>query len=165
MHFIYLVFDLHPVGVFHDGAGVAGEEVLGHVVFAQGGELRPAGDPSQAEYGVVPPPLPAVVDRDVVGGQLVLGKDADQQWGTSSGGNYFARIVSRLEDESKSTFKLLADQLNELAEGEVFVLRQVVEVQDQLRDHLRVRLGLKYVTLLQKEDLWQQFLSNGFLGH
>ena len=73
--------------------------------------------------------------------------------------------MSRLEDKSKSTFKLLADQLNELAESEIFVLRQVVEVQDQLRDHLRVRLGLKYVTLLQKEDLWQQFLSNGFLGH
>ena len=77
-HVVVLEVD-HPVGVLHDGAGVAGEEVLGHVVLAQGGELGPAGVPAQAEHGIVPPPLPAVVDGDVVGGQLVLGKDANQQ--------------------------------------------------------------------------------------
>ena len=157
---LYLVFD-HPVGVFHDGAGVAGEEVLGHVVLAQGSELGPAGVPTQAQHGVVAPPLPAVVDRDVVGGQLVLGKDADQQRRTSSSGNHLTRIVSRLEDKSKSTFELLTDQLNELAESDVLVLGKVVEVQDQLGDHLCVCLRLKYVAFLQKEDLWQKSCFSG----
>ena len=138
-HVIVLQVD-HPVGVLNDSAGITGKEVLGHVVFAQGSELGPAGVPTQAQHGVVAPPLPAVVDRDVVGGQLVLGKDADQQRRTSPSGNHLTRIVSRLEDESKSTFELLTDQLNELAESDVLVLGKVEEVQDQLGDHLCVCL-------------------------
>ena len=75
-HVVVLEVD-HPVGVFHDGAGVACEEVLGGVVLPQGSELCPGAVPPERELlrPAAPAPRlrPAVLDRHVVRRQLVPG--------------------------------------------------------------------------------------------
>ena len=64
-----------------------------------------------------------------------------------------------LEDEGKCSLQLLADQLDQLAEEDVAVLRLPVDVQHQLGDDLGVRLGLKDVALLAEKHLGLRLMS------
>ena len=117
-HVVVLQVD-DPVGVLHDGAGVAGKEVLGGVVLPQWGELSPgAVSPQQTQTGFSPPLVFTVEYRDVVRGQAVGSLDAHEERGAPPGGHGLPGVKHGLEDQSEGALQLLGGLLHQLSEGE-----------------------------------------------
>ena len=90
-----------------------------------------------------------VLDIDKVDLHLLGSADTDNKGRTLAGGNDLMRIMDRLEQQTKSTLKLLDDGLGQ--RGEVDIGVQVMEVLGELGDALSVSLGLEAEALALEE--------------
>ena len=83
----------------------------------------------------------------MIGGELTLAFDADEERRTTSRGGQLAGKVNTLEEEREGALELRNHELDQILERETIALRLVLVVQelDQLDNNLRVGLGLEFV--------------------
>ena len=89
--------------------------------------------------------LQAVLHRDGVTLEPVLGLDAHEEGGASPRGHALARVHGGLEDAGEGALQLGDGLLHQLAECVVGILTP--DVLDKLGDTLGVGLGLELVSL------------------
>jgi hypothetical protein len=89
-------------------------------------------------------------DWNVIGSELTVALDSDEEWGATATRGQLAREVNTFEEERERALQLRNDQLDQVLECEVVALRLVlvVKVLDELDGDFGVGLGLKVVAFV-----------------
>jgi hypothetical protein len=89
---------------------------------------------------------------DKVDLELLLRLDADQKRRTAASGDDLVRVVLRLEDKGEGALELLEDGLDKLGERDALVWLGIIDIFREDGDGLGVRLALKLVAAVLKNE-------------
>jgi hypothetical protein len=91
------------------------------------------------------------LDVNKVDLEFSVSLDTDKEWRTSSSSNNLVGEVGGFENESKRSFELLDDGLDELGKVESLMRLTVVDVFTESRNDLGVSVGVKDVASLVQD--------------